>query len=295
MEFRPLPLVEGTVMHSVLAYDLKGRQVGLQPTEAEAVEFLEAAWFSELCSSDATVDFGRTMDEGKVLERMRNLYRFWRANARIEGEIVAVEEELRVELLGIDLPLLGYVDLVVHTDQGDQVIDFKTSASRPQIDEVLDPLDLQKLAMTRGWEAAKRRSVASWRWIHLVKTKDPQVVPVHLPVADEDQGGEIQRLASIVNPTLKAMEAVLAGNLLPVPTQSYSRMCGTCPYRRRCAGLVDAGSGRPQAVSSPHQITASETGPAAKQESLASAVHRETSTPSILPRDREPRVQGCCG
>ena len=206
-------------MHSVLAFDLKGRQAGLPPTEAEAIEVLEAQWFTQLCSSDAAIDYGRTMDEGKVLERMRTLYRFWRQHARIEDEIAGVEEELRVELPGIDLPLLGYVDLVVHTEVGDQVIDFKTSASRPWVDEVLSPLDLQKLAVTRGWEAAKSRQVASWAWIHLVKTKEPQVVPVQLPVQDEDRERDLRRLASVVNPTLRVMQAVLDGRLAPVTTR----------------------------------------------------------------------------
>ena len=79
-ESRSLALLEGTVLHAVLAFDLRGRRVGLQPSESEAIEVLEATWFTELCSSDAHVDFGRTMDEGHVLERMRTLCRFWRAH-----------------------------------------------------------------------------------------------------------------------------------------------------------------------------------------------------------------------
>jgi len=116
----------------------------------------------------------------------------------------------------------------------DFVIDFKSTASKPSPDPLLDPLDLQKLALTRAWETATGRTVASWRWAHLVKTKTPSLVDVDLPVAIEHRGADLARLAAVVNPTIRAMDAVLSGALDPVPTQAPRSLCGSCGFRNAC-------------------------------------------------------------
>jgi CRISPR/Cas system-associated exonuclease Cas4 (RecB family) len=289
MESRPLALVEGTTLHAALAFDLKGRQAGLPPTEAESIEVLEAEWFNQLCSSDAPVDFGRTTDEGRVLDRMRALYRHWRGHSRLVGEVVAVEEELRVQFPGVDLPMLGYVDLVLRNDGADQVVDFKTSSSKPSHDELLDPLDLQKLAMTTGRRLKTDAPVARWTWSYLVKTKEPQLVDVSLELRDEDLKDDVRRLVGVVQPTIRRMQAILAGDELPVPTQSYSNMCSNCPYRRPCADW--RGDSRPERPESSSNTTRKEDRTSIAGPDDSTCANGELITP-ILNGHRDP--PGCC-
>ncbi len=169
-----------------------------------------------------------------VLDGLSDLYLYWRRGLKLDGEIVSVEQEILVTLPGIDLPLRGYADLVLRRPDGtDAVWDFKTSAARPPVDPLMDRLDLQLLAMVCGWEAKSGRTVTSWRWEYLTKTKAPAVVDVDVALAPDERGAGLSRLAATVNPTLRVMEAVLAGKLDPVPTQAPFRMCGTCPYRER--------------------------------------------------------------
>ena len=230
-EFKPLALVEGTAVHAAIEQHLLGLRDGDGPSEAEGVELLRASYFGE--EAGGAIRYGQK-EHGEVLDRLSNLYIYWRRNLKLDGEIVSVEQEILVTLPGIDLPLRGYADLVMRTGSGDRVVDFKCTASKPSPDPLLDPLDLQKLAMTRGWESKSRRTVTSWRWQHLVKTKTPSVVDVDLPVAAEDREAELARLAAIVNPTLRLMDAVLAGKLDSVPTQAPMNLCSTCPWRRPC-------------------------------------------------------------
>ena len=230
-EFKPLALVAGTAVHAAIEHHLLGLRDGAVPSEEEDVELLRAAYFSE--EAGGAIRYGKA-EHDEILDRLSNLYLYWRKGFKLDGEIVGVETEILVTLPGVDLPLRGYADLVVNTSSGDRVVDFKCTAAKPSPDPLLDPLDLQKLAMTRGWEAKSRRTVTSWRWEHLVKTKSPNVVDVDLPVADEDRDADLGRLAAVVNPTLRLMDAVLAGKLDPVPTQAPMTLCGSCAFRGHC-------------------------------------------------------------
>jgi RecB family exonuclease len=241
-EFKPLALVEGTAVHAAIEQHLLGLRDGDVPSEEDGVELLRASYFSE--EAGGAIRYGQK-EHGEVLDRLSNLYLYWRRNLKLDGETVGVETEILVTLSGIDLPLRGYADLVLRRPDGsDAVWDFKTSAAKPSPDPLLDRLDLQKLAMTRGWEAKSGRTVTSWRWEYLVKTKAPNVVDVELPVVDRDREAELGRLAAVVNPTLRLMDAVLAGKLDPVPTQAPMTLCATCPFRGHCVrwGAATVGS-----------------------------------------------------
>jgi hypothetical protein len=231
-EFKPLALVAGTAVHAAIEHHLVGLRDGVVPSEAEDVELLRATYFAE--EAGGPIRYGEK-EHDEVLDRLSNLYIYWRKGFQVGGTIVGVEVEILVTLPGIDLPLRGYADLVVETANGDRVVDFKCTASKPTPDPLLDPLDLQKLAMTRGWEAKSERRVTSWRWEHLVKTKTPNIVDVDFAVADADRVADLARLAAVVNPTLRLMEEVLAGRLDPVPTQAPFAMCGACSFRTCCA------------------------------------------------------------
>lgn len=238
-EFKALALVEGTVLHAVLAFHLQGTRDKNTPTATDALELLTSLYFMEEASGD--IRYGKK-DRESALERLRSLYRHWREQGQPTAKIISVEERIHVQLPGLDLPLLGYVDLVLQDASGVQVIDHKVSSSRPWPDELLDPWDLQKLAMSHGYMAMTRDPVATFGWSHLVKTKTPQLVQRSLPVAGHRRDAELLRLAEVVNPTLAAMEAVLEGHLAPVPTTAFARMCRTCPFRKPCASYAASSS-----------------------------------------------------
>ena len=242
-EFKPLALAEGAAMHEVLAHHLQGMKDGQTPSEEECIEVLEGAMFAQ--ELEGEVAYGAKKSRDSILERMMALYRHWRATLKVDGTVAAVEEELRVRLPGTDLPMLGFVDLVIDTGKGLEVVDHKVSASRRQADELLDYHDGQKVAYTRGIEMTMNRPVTSWRWSVLTKTVKPAVQEDRLEVRSEDRVQELQRLAAVVNPTVKAMEDVLAGRTQAMPTQAYSRFCQGCQFRMACATWTGARSGTP--------------------------------------------------
>lgn len=169
------------------------------------------------------------------MERAVALYRHWAATFRPPGEIVTIEQEIRVELPGIDLPLVAYPDVVFATADGDIVMDHGVSAARPARDELHDRLDLQLLALVHGWQESTGRRVVGWRWQHLLKLKRPALFDVEVPIRPEERERDLRRLAHVVNPTIKIMRAVLEWRLDPPPTTAPMKLCGGCGFRSRCA------------------------------------------------------------
>ncbi len=137
------------------------------------------------------------------------------------GETVAVEEELRFEFPRIQRSLLGHFDLVEATPDGDLVRDWKSSANKPKRDDLLVPLDLQRIAMVRRWKASWLRPVPGWTWSHLVKAKTPGLVDYQLPMSERDRVPELERLSAVVQPTIGAMRYVLNAPRGPVPQASF--------------------------------------------------------------------------
>jgi hypothetical protein len=237
--------VEGIVVHAGIEAHLKALQAKQELPVEETVELLDAVLFEEEMKGE--VRYGKkTRDE--VLERLVGLFSEWVKVFKVEGEIVAVESEVRALLPGFDLPLLGYADLIVRSENGLVVTDFKTTASKPYGDDLFDPLDLQRLAMTHGVVSVTGEPVVGWRWVHLVKTVKPQVIDDPWAVRAEDRETELARLRAIVNPSIRAMRDVEEGRTQPVPNQSWFAPCSSCGYRLKCAAWT--GAARPEPITS---------------------------------------------
>jgi RecB family exonuclease len=233
-EFKPLALAEGAAMHEVLAHHLRGMKDGKTPPEEESIDVLEGAMLGQ--ELEGEIVYSEKKGREAILDRLKALFRHWRATLKVDGTVAAVEEELRVRLPGTDLPMLGFVDLVIDRgEKGLEVVDHKVSASRRQPDALLDSYDLQRVAYVRGIEMTMNRPVTGWRWSVLTKTVKPAVQEDRLEVQSEDRLPELRRLASVVNQSVAMMKDILAGRSQPVPTQAYARFCSGCPFRMSCA------------------------------------------------------------
>lgn len=141
------------------------------------------------------------------------------------GQIIGVEEELRVQL-DRELPdLLAKVDLVTQTDGAVHVIDFKTSRSRwtqQKAQESAEQLLLYGVTVkqiTRPLAAAVKLHFAI-----ITQAKKPvvQLIPV---IADETG------IAGLKESVGQIWQAIRAGNFYPSPSPQN---CSTCPFKSRC-------------------------------------------------------------
>lgn len=129
------------------------------------------------------------------------------------GTVLAVEEEFRLELPELPLPLVGRVDLVMAEGERLVVYDAKTTAGSAlgDLDSVAFQLGVYRLVWPESGTAA----------ITLAKTVKPRIGCV--PITPMPEAGVLRHIREV-------HAAVAAG----VSFAHRSWACGTCPFARRC-------------------------------------------------------------
>jgi len=129
------------------------------------------------------------------------------------GTVLAVEEEFRIDLPELPLPLVGRVDLVMAEGERTVVYDAKTTAGSAlgDLDSVGFQLGVYRLVWTDADTAA----------ITLAKTVKPRIACV--PVAPQSEARVIQHINEV-------HAAIAAG----VRFANRGWACGTCAFARRC-------------------------------------------------------------
>lgn len=201
----PASLAFGAAVHDA------AEAVNLAAMAGEQVD--ASAAFSSSWSAftaPAAVPLAVDDDEAEGLEtKGRALAAVYRPPARI----VAVEQEVTIELDPGIPPLVGYIDVVYQNDDGLVVVDVKTSATR-----VLS--DVELLAAQVGLYGLAIPAIRS-EAIVLFKGKTPvQTTQVVEPWPE-------RRLRTWA---VQIHAAMTAG----VRFANRSRNCGTCQYRNRC-------------------------------------------------------------
>jgi putative RecB family exonuclease len=159
---------------------------------------------------------------GHLADRM---FRAFQASdfARPQGTIIAIEEELRGDLVPGLPELLARVDLIVDTGEELVVTDFKTSRSQWSAEHVDDAADQLLLYHELVRNLADDRTVRLVFAV-LTKTKMPELLLHPLPIDPK----QIERTKRVVERIWLAMQA---GHYYPNPSPLK---CPSCPYRKPC-------------------------------------------------------------
>lgn len=142
--------------------------------------------------------------------------------ARPGGTIIGVEEELRGPIVDGIPDLLGRLDLLINTDDGLAVIDFKTSRSRWGAAKVADATPQLLLYSELATPLADNKPLRL-AFAVLTKTKSPSFA-LHAVAYDPER---MEHLRSMV---AQIWRAIRAGNSYPI---RHSRICPSCPFRNR--------------------------------------------------------------
>ena len=135
--------------------------------------------------------------------------------------VKGVAQAFKVDVLGLDKPLIGEFDLIVQDGRDACIVDWKTSASRWPAGKA--DRDLQATVFSYAYE--KQNGTAPlFRFDVVTKTKKPGCESHYTSRGFHD----FQRFEVLVNRT---QNAINKGVFLPNET-SYA--CSECPYRDRC-------------------------------------------------------------
>ncbi|OAI40704.1 hypothetical protein AYO40_04420 [Planctomycetaceae bacterium SCGC AG-212-D15] len=216
-------LVFGSAIHASLQFHFEELLAGNQPPSRDSL--LDAFWDAWNRQDPKSIRFGRDgglNEMGALADRMLSAFQT-SVLARPTGRVIAVEEELRGELIPGLPDLLARVDLIVETDASLVVTDFKTARSEWSQEHVADAsgqlLLYHELAKSLSGGKALRLEFAV-----LTKTRFPKVAI--LPVMGDPM--RIERTKKIVERVWKAIEGA---HFYPSPS---AMNCPTCPYRKEC-------------------------------------------------------------
>ncbi len=143
-------------------------------------------------------------------------------HAKSESTPKGVEVMLLEVFPQLSSPLLGYIDLV---KEGNIPVDYKTTASTPNIEVEAFQHDLQLTAYQLVIEQATGEKVEARELVFLVKTRTPKIIVHTLPPADE---AAITRFWLMME---AAVEGIADKRFYPQPGMH----CSWCAFRKQCS------------------------------------------------------------
>ena len=135
--------------------------------------------------------------------------------------IKGVAQAFKIDVPGLDKPLIGEFDLIVQDGRDACIVDWKTSASRWPAGKA--ERDLQATVFSYAYEKLNGTRPL-FRFDVITKTKNP-VCETHYTCRDEAAFRRFELLAA------RVQDAVDKGVFLPNET---SFACAECPYKNRC-------------------------------------------------------------
>jgi CRISPR/Cas system-associated exonuclease Cas4 (RecB family) len=217
-------LVMGSAIHSCLQFHFEQLLAGNEaPSLDVLLDVFHDSWDSH---AGQQVIFGKGEDINTVSQLAERMLRAFQASAlaRPSGTIIAVEEELRGQLIPGVPDLLARVDLVVEENDALVVTDFKTARTIWSQDHVDESAEQLLLYHELAKELSDGRPV-KLGFAVLTKTKLPDVAIY--PV--EASAQRLERTKKVVE---RAWKVITSGVFLPSPSPLH---CPTCPFRAPCS------------------------------------------------------------
>lgn len=216
-------LVLGAGMHRGLQHHFEQLLAGLPAPSLDLL--LDIFWEEWRCHEHQEILFGKGEDLKSVGGLAERLFHAFQQSSfsQPEGKILAVEEELRGELIPGLPDFLARLDLILETDQFLTVVDFKTARYAWTPEHVAEGAGQLLLY----GELAKNMSTGKplkLEFAVLIKTKEPSLT-VHPIPESLLHPARAKRVAEQV------WRAIQAGNVYPNPSPLH---CPTCPYRSPC-------------------------------------------------------------
>ena len=217
----PTPALHiGTTVHTVLQQWNLARWHGRDLEVEELEEIFSRAWM--IWQDGEQIDWAG--NEETVKAATWNLIQLYLRETPIASDEKpeAVEVGVEADLAGHGLPVLvGVIDLV---RAGGRIVDFKTSARKPDVELLAHTAETQTTSYGLLYREATGCQENGIEIHHLVKTKQPKLVVTELGSVTEAQ---ISRLFRVIEAYLKG---VAKEEFVPSPSVS----CAACEFFNEC-------------------------------------------------------------
>lgn len=222
-DFTPDALEFGTVIHKALGDFYMAKMTGYKISLEELLSFFEYYW-KETAEGREDIKYKTGDSFDTLMIKGKELLKTYYENIPDDGfKVLAIEETFSFNVEGIDIPIIGAIDLI-ETD-GNTIIltDFKTSGKAYSSDDIDNSFQLTVYNMAMKANGFKDKDIIL-RFDVLVKTKIPKFEQ-HYTVRDESQ--EKKALKTIQ----MAWEGIGKGVFIP---NAEKWKCSGCSYKSHC-------------------------------------------------------------
>jgi len=222
-EFLSDNLQFGKSIHKALADFNQERLNGTRITLEELQKLFDKSWH-EKAYGNKQIKYSKGKDFQILSDLGKNmLAAFYQELPDKEYHILSIEEPFRFELEGMDIPIIGVMDLVEEDEEGSIIIsDYKTASKAYTLGDVNNNFQLTVYQM-----AARRNGYANREIVlkldSLIKTKVPKFKPYY---TNRDENDEVRCIRKI----LDVWDAIQKQIFIPIT----SWKCNNCEYKTYC-------------------------------------------------------------
>ena len=222
-EFVSDNLLFGSSIHQTLADFNQERLSGVRMKLEDLKALFEKIWHEKAHDNKQIKyskgkDYQILCDQGKMM-----LAAFYQELPDREYNILSIEEPFKFEIDGLDLPIIGIMDLVEEDDAGSIIIsDYKTASKAYSLDDVNNNFQLTVYQM-----AARRNGYANREIVlkldSLIKTKVPKFEPYYTSRDEADEERAINKIMAVWDGIQKQIF---------IPITSWK--CNNCEFKTHC-------------------------------------------------------------
>jgi putative RecB family exonuclease len=224
MEFKADALEFGTVIHLVLGEFYEAKMIGERMPLKDIHNSFEEHWH-RVAEGREDIKYAEGKDFGTLLMQGKDLLTAWYMKLPEDNfKVLAIEEAFSVHIPGVEVPIIGAMDLIEEDEAGTIIItDFKSSKksySTSEIDQNQQLTTYQIAAKENGY--ADREILL--RIDCLIKTQKPKFQQYYTVRTEIDEIRLIKKIHQV-------WEGISKGVFVPNDT---SWKCKNCAYKTAC-------------------------------------------------------------
>lgn len=218
-------LLFGSTIHRALADYNQEKIVGTS-MNAQQLQKLFENYLKEAFENTSRIKYSKNNSFESLLDQGKQMLQTYLSKVpKDDYEIIAIEEPFEFKINGLDLPMIGIMDLVEQDENNTVIIsDYKTMSSSTTINEIDENFQL-----TVYYMAARRNGYADREIVLkldcLVKTKQPKFMQVYTFRNHEHEYRAIKKIKEVYSAIQKQVF---------VPNAEGTWKCRNCEYKTYC-------------------------------------------------------------
>jgi len=223
-EYAAATMLFGSAIHKVLEEFYQAKMKGHRKSPEEILQRFEFHW-NDIISKTSNAGFKEGEDYQSLLQKGWDILKvYYEQLPQDHYKVLATENPFSFQIDGVEIPIIGIMDLIEEDDAGNIVItDFKTSSRSYSKDEID-----KNLQLTIYYMAAKRNGFCDreilLKFDCLIKTKTPKFEQYYTARSEEDEKRAIKKIQEVWHGIQKEVF---------IPNDN-SWKCYYCQFKQHC-------------------------------------------------------------